>query len=871
MLAVLLAVAVAFGSAAAQPGVLKPYGYLSQQTSNSTCKAACATTNGTSLDELCATDFNQTGLLSYGYTYLVSPPQGAVGKPYQTCLYTHLDTPADKQVAIMSTKHFWGPDYQWGWGACQVQDSISGANVWGMYIQERDWNASTCCLSCGDSWHAGQHLVPSIYANNQVSCMYAQYDDRKPLKWRTKATTDFKCGCLDLNAESVDMDFFNAAPPANDTQPPSATLQRYFASVNPSLPAPPAQKPGADFPAAAVAVPIVVIVVLGAALAWFVYRYRRHQGPRRGRTGALRSPWEETPPSQGSGLWRTLLSRKAQQLPAQRAVSSDLLVPSSLTRPPHLESSDEHSSTGSSLIHSLPEPEKTQELELASSSQIRSLIDFEAFLTGEAASGGVQSYAHGGSEEEKPPPTTQQVTRLVNQNLKGNVPDTWEVDLKALQLYKDAHGKPLRLGHGASGTVYKGLYRGVREVAVKVVSSPDPVAQARFVLEIATLREMRDPNIVLFMGASVQAGSTLLLMQFMQHGNLWEALRRSNDGSFGWYQGGQRIVREIASGMEYLHSNGYLHLDLKSPNVLLDEFDRAVVADIGLGKMANAESTVASGQTPLWASPEQRMGEPCSTASDVFSFGIILWEICAQEPLKLGIRRPLDSPYDCPKPVADLYKACCAQLAAERPSMKEIVRITFLSVSCVREEDPSGWRGLMPKQGAAIAVLLCLLLACQCTATGRAWSDRTLGSQNDGDWTESIEAPAGLYINAWKVGVALINFSINNAPASSNMSVLLAGRLNDGSWLPTLNATTPPGFYVNSSRPRGYRAIWGKAGGWLTGMFDGGGIGDGNWALNGGDAGLSSNARVVGYQLQIYGDDVGIIGDGTFLFDDTLP
>lgn len=41
--------------------------------------------------------------------------------------------------------------------------------------------------------------------------------------------------------------------------------------------------------------------------------------------------------------------------------------------------------------------------------------------------------------------------------------------------------------------------------------------------------------------------------------------------------------------------------------VLLDEFDRAVVADIGLGKMANAESTVASGQTPLWASPEQRM------------------------------------------------------------------------------------------------------------------------------------------------------------------------------------------------------------------------------------------------------------------------
>ncbi len=77
----------------------------------------------------------------------------------------------------------------------------------------------------------------------------------------------------------------------------------------------------------------------------------------------------------------------------------------------------------------------------------------------------------------------------------------------------------------------------MRDVAVKVVSSPDPMAQARFVLEIATLREMRDPNIILFMGASVQEGRTLLLMQYMQHGNLWEALRRDKSGRFGWYQG----------------------------------------------------------------------------------------------------------------------------------------------------------------------------------------------------------------------------------------------------------------------------------------------------------------------------------------------
>ena len=83
--------------------------------------------------------------------------------------------------------------------------------------------------------------------------------------------------------------------------------------------------------------------------------------------------------------------------------------------------------------------------------------------------------------------------------------------------------------------VYKGKYRGVQDVAVKVVDSPDPKAQARFVIEIATLRALRDPHIVMFLAAGVQEGRTLLLMQFMEHGNLWDALRRDTGSSFGWH------------------------------------------------------------------------------------------------------------------------------------------------------------------------------------------------------------------------------------------------------------------------------------------------------------------------------------------------
>ena len=80
---------------------------------------------------------------------------------------------------------------------------------------------------------------------------------------------------------------------------------------------------------------------------------------------------------QGSGLWRTLLPGKGWRGFSQRAISRDALVPGRIIRPTHLESSNGHSSTGSSLIRSMFEPEKTRELELVPASQINSLINFE--------------------------------------------------------------------------------------------------------------------------------------------------------------------------------------------------------------------------------------------------------------------------------------------------------------------------------------------------------------------------------------------------------------------------------------------------------------------------------------------------------------
>lgn len=75
----------------------------------------------------------------------------------------------------------------------------------------------------------------------------------------------------------------------------------------------------------------------------------------------------------------------------------------------------------------------------------------------------------------------------------------------------------------------------VQDVAIKVVRGLDEITQERFLVEIATLRTFRHPNIIMFMGASIQQGKTLLMMQYMQHGDLHQALKQQ-PGRFGWYE-----------------------------------------------------------------------------------------------------------------------------------------------------------------------------------------------------------------------------------------------------------------------------------------------------------------------------------------------
>ena len=90
-----------------------------------------------------------------------------------------------------------------------------------------------------------------------------------------------------------------------------------------------------------------------------------------------------------------------------------------------------------------------------------------------------------------------------------------------------------------------------------------------------------------------------------------------------------RVVAEVAAGMAYLHANNVVHRDLKSPNVLLDDALCARITDFGLSTFAHDHSKTVSkvAGTPHWASPEQLLEQKLYADTDVFSFGVIVWEV----------------------------------------------------------------------------------------------------------------------------------------------------------------------------------------------------------------------------------------------------
>jgi serine/threonine protein kinase len=150
--------------------------------------------------------------------------------------------------------------------------------------------------------------------------------------------------------------------------------------------------------------------------------------------------------------------------------------------------------------------------------------------------------------------------------------------------------------------------------------------EKEFAHEVYIMRKIRHKNIVRFLGACTKPKTLCIVTEFMKNGSVYDFLHKRK-GSFKLSSLLKAAV-DISKGMDYLHQNRIIHRDLKSANLLMDEHELIKVADFGVARV-KAESGVMTAETGTyrWMAPEVIEHKPYDSKADVFSFGIVLWEL----------------------------------------------------------------------------------------------------------------------------------------------------------------------------------------------------------------------------------------------------
>jgi hypothetical protein len=221
-----------------------------------------------------------------------------------------------------------------------------------------------------------------------------------------------------------------------------------------------------------------------------------------------------------------------------------------------------------------------------------------------------------------------------------------------------------RVATSGQGDVYRGVHLTMSlstEVAVKVLHEAKGDLKA-FAAEVQTLQALHHVNILKWRTFFDQP-RLCVVTRWMEKGSLSDALKakRKQGLTMDWEAQGRRYAGHIACGLAYLHGQQVVHRDVKSANVLIGGDDVAVLADFGLAHSVDSHALQAAVEvragTLQWMAPEMFVHGVCSAASDVYAFGIVLWEMCSCRV-----------PYDYP-PYASVAELRAAVVRGERPKV----------------------------------------------------------------------------------------------------------------------------------------------------------------------------------------------------------
>jgi len=241
-----------------------------------------------------------------------------------------------------------------------------------------------------------------------------------------------------------------------------------------------------------------------------------------------------------------------------------------------------------------------------------------------------------------------------------------------------------QVGQGGMATVFKAYQPSMdRYVAVKILPShftEDETFVARFTQEARTLARLEHPHILPVHDYGEQEGSTYLVMRYIDAGTLKDLI--AGRGPLELNEAA-RIMGQLGRALGYAHSQGIIHRDIKPTNVLIDEPGNAFLTDFGIAKLvAGTAQFTATGTivgTPAYMSPEQCMGQTLDHRSDIYSLGIVLYEM-----LTGGV------PFDAETPLAVLMQHVNAPLPLPRQiklDLPEVVERVILKALAKAPDD----------------------------------------------------------------------------------------------------------------------------------------------------------------------------------------
>ncbi|XP_055515115.1 ephrin type-A receptor 2 isoform X2 [Leucoraja erinacea] len=278
-------------------------------------------------------------------------------------------------------------------------------------------------------------------------------------------------------------------------------------------------------------------------------------------------------------------------------------------------------------------------------------------------------------------------------------PHTYEDPNQAVLKFADeilpsAITKQKVIGAGEFGEVYKGtLKKGRKEisVAIKILKAGYTESQRiDYLSEASIMGQFSHHNVIHLEGVVTKYKPLMIITEYMENGAL-DAYLRSNDGEFSSLQL-VGMLRGISSGMKYLSDMNYVHRDLAARNILVNSQLVCKVSDFGLSRVLEDDTegtyTTSGGKIPIrWTAPEAIAYRKFTSASDVWSFGIVMWEVLSygerpywemsnhevMKSINEGFRLP--APMECPSAIYQLMMQCWQQERAKRPKFGDVVNI----------------------------------------------------------------------------------------------------------------------------------------------------------------------------------------------------